>query len=168
MEPFPFSSPAHSHSNSTPFGFGTSPAVPLDPSHSGASTGNDNGNGNEGGSNHPSTNADDTGIEDMDLDALLAQLTNGSTSNGNGDMHGTGDGMNLNHGGGGLSLEELFATVDNAAATDDALAEDMMRFLAGLEDAPQDQEGVGAADGNGGGNGGSNEAMIEGDDQRSS
>jgi hypothetical protein len=94
------------------------------------------------------TDADTGGIEDMDLDALLAQLTNGG---------GTGDnGMNLNlnlgHGQGqegGMSLEELFATVDNAAASDDALAEDMMRFLAGLEG----DSGTGPGDGTGAGTG---------------
>lgn len=141
MEPFPFSSPgpatAHSNpnSNSTPFGFGTSPAVPLDPSHAGNGTGVSNTNAN--------ADTNDSGIEDMDLDALLAQLTSG-----NGDIQGGGNGMNVNQGGtGGLSLEELFASVDNAAATDDALAEDMMRFLAGLEDTTQEEASAGEGEG---------------------
>ena len=114
MEPFPFSSPATSNFA----GFGTSPAVPLEPPHP---TSNTNGNGNGNG-----------GIEDMDLDALLAQLTNATTTNT--DTTGGGEmdlGFNLPA---GINLEELFATVDNAARNDDALAEDMMKFLAGLED----------------------------------
>lgn len=71
------------------------------------------------------------GMAEVDFEALLAQLTNGQLSNGN----GSGDhGLGTDGGaGGGINLEDLFASVDNAAATDDALAEDMMKFLAGLE-----------------------------------
>ena len=52
----------------------------------------------------------------------------------------------------GINLEELFATVDNAARNDDALAEDMMKFLAGLED-----QGGGGGDGPSGQGQGSHE-----------
>jgi hypothetical protein len=130
MEPFPFSSPATSNFA----GFGTSPAVPLEPPHS---TANTNGNG---------------GIEDMDLDALLAQLTNATTTNT--DTSGGGGEMDLGFNlPAGINLEELFATVDNAARNDDALAEDMMKFLAGLEDQGQAQDivqGNGRGQGQGG------------------
>jgi hypothetical protein len=146
MEPFPFSSPATSNFA----GFGTSPAVPLEPPHS---TANTNGNGNGNG-----------GIEDMDLDALLAQLTNATTTNTDTNGGGNGEmdlGFNLPA---GINLEELFATVDNAARNDDALAEDMMKFLAGLEDQGQGggdgppgpgqgQSGKDNGNGNGEGNG---------------
>jgi hypothetical protein len=135
MEPFPFSSPATSNFA----GFGTSPAVPLESSHPPSNT---NGNGNGNG-----------GIEDMDLDALLAQLTNATTTNTDTNGGGNGEmdlGFNLPA---GINLEELFATVDNAARNDDSLAEDMMKFLAGLEDQGQAQDntqGNGQGQGQGG------------------
>lgn len=156
--PFPFSSPVNSSQfggNGNGNGFGTSPAVPLESAHM--------------SNNGP---ANTNGIEDMDLDALLAQLTNATTNSnsdtgGNRNENGNGDGMDLGFNlPPGLNLEELFATVDNAARNDDALAEDMMKFLAGLEDQGQGQgqggaeEGhvqnantSGTGDGNGNGNG---------------
>ena len=80
-------------------------------------------------------------MEDIDLEALLAQLTNGQSHGAGGDNGGLGDN-------GGINLENLFASVDNAAATDDALAEDMMKFLAGLEnDVVESQEGNGSTSG---------------------
>lgn len=90
--------------------------------------------------NHPSGQSTNNGngngmMEDLDLDALLAQLTGGQPDHnlvGNGNADGLGAGINL---------EDLFATVDNAAATDDALAEDMMKFLAGLENDTDQQFG---------------------------
>lgn len=72
----------------------------------------------------------------MDIDALLAQLTNGGHAGNDHGDDGGGGGMGMDLGLNlppGINLEELFATVDNAAQTDDALAEDMMKFLAGLE-----------------------------------
>jgi hypothetical protein len=110
------------------------------------------------------TNQNDNthGMEDMDIDALLAQLTNGGNGgndhggNGGGDGGGMGMDLVLNLPP-GINLEELFATVDNAAQTDDALAEDMMKFLAGLENddsfnqGHEQGNGQGQADGQNGG-----------------
>lgn len=96
----------------------------------------------------------------MDIDALLAQLTNGGHAGNDQGVNEDGDGMGMDLGLNlppGINLEELFATVDNAAQTDDALAEDMMKFLAGLENDDnmnqghgQDQQ-QGQGDGQGGG-----------------
>ena len=76
-----------------------------------------------------------SGMEEIDFEALLAQFTNPQPPNSAGSGSGSGPGGPGNGGGleGGINLEDLFASVDNAAATDDALAEDMMKFLAGLE-----------------------------------
>lgn len=87
------------------------------------------------------------GMEEIDIEALLAQLTSGQLP-----LDGSIDQMNNGQGNGngmnGINLEELFASVDQAAATDDAIAEDMMKFLAGLENDPE----PGPEPGNGNGN----------------
>lgn len=77
-------------------------------------------------------------MDDIDFEALLAQLTGAPTGPNASDHNGSGQALGL---GAGFNLEDLFASVDNAAATDDALAEDMMKFLAGLENDADQQAG---------------------------
>lgn len=107
-----------------PFPFSEPPPAPQN--------GNGNGNGNDG----------DGGLADLgdiDLDAILAQLNGGNPVDPDAP---------------GISLEDLFATADQAAQNDDALAEDMMKFLAGLEnDGEPDNNGGGGGGGGGDGNG---------------
>jgi hypothetical protein len=162
MDSYPFSSPGTAHSAS--FGFGTSPAVPLDqslPVQNRSTYANTNANSNT--NTNTNTAEGGGGIEDMDIDALLAQLTNGN-GNGNGNHSGDhdgngGDGMDLMNLPMGINLEELFGHVDHAAEHNEELAEDMMKFLAGLEEHTEvNGDGGGGneqgnVDGGGGGNG---------------
>jgi hypothetical protein len=136
MEPFPFTSP----SNPT-----------LHPDHSRAQSQSQSQSQSQGqGHGQPGVQGQNQGpshgiqgIEDIDLEALLAQLTNAqphTSGSGSVSANANGDSALL----AGINLEDLFASVDNAAATDDALAEDMMKFLAGLEnDTEPDENGDG-------------------------